>query len=92
MPKPKKALPSVQLQSYLDEPRDDGAVLTFTASTHHAVSTKEAAMRQYLVAWEAKWKRMASSGYVLSNCQSFSMEFFTGLQPKQFLVFFLTPQ
>jgi hypothetical protein len=71
MPKSKQPFPSVQLQFYLDELHDDGAVLTFVALTHNAVLSKEAAMRQYLAAWEANWKRMETSWYVLSNCQPF---------------------
>ena len=56
MPKPKKTFLSVQLQSYLDEPRADGSTLTVTIQVSDAASAKEAAMREYLMAWEKNWK------------------------------------
>jgi hypothetical protein len=82
MPKSKKAFGSVQLQAYLDEPRGDGAVLPFTASTHNAVSTREAAKRQYLVSWEANWKRVGHVGMFRVIWRSV-LEFFTGLLLKE---------
>ena len=56
MPKSKKTFLSVQLQSYLDEPRADGPTPTVTIQASDAASAKEAAMREYLVAWEKNWK------------------------------------
>jgi hypothetical protein len=56
MPKSKKTFPSVQLQSYLHEPRGDGSTPAVTIQAVDAASTKEAEMREYLVAWEKNWK------------------------------------
>jgi hypothetical protein len=48
--------PSVQLRSYLHEPRADGSTPAVAIQAADAASTKEAAMREYLVAWEKNWK------------------------------------
>jgi hypothetical protein len=72
MPKSKKNFPSVQLQSYLNEPRAAGSVPKFTALTEDVASTKEAAMREYLVAWEEKWKRSETTRYAQSNYHAFA--------------------
>ena len=84
MPKSKKAFWSVQLLAYLDEPRENGAALPFTASTHNAVFNRGAAKRQYLVAWEANWKRIGQVGMSWAIRRSVP-EFFTGLGPTQIL-------
>lgn len=57
MPKSKKTFPPIQLQSYLNEPQPDGPLSTFTSTAGDTAATKEAAMREYLVTWEEKWKR-----------------------------------
>ena len=56
MPKSKKTFVSVQLQSYLDEPRVDGSTPAVTIPAPDAALAKEAAMREYLMAWEKNWK------------------------------------
>lgn len=56
MPKSKETFLSVQLQSYLHEPRADGSTPTVVIQAVDAASTKEAAMREYVLAWEKNWK------------------------------------
>jgi hypothetical protein len=56
MPRSKKTFLSVQLQSYLDEPRADGSTPAVTIQGSDVASAKEASMREYLLAWEKNWK------------------------------------
>jgi hypothetical protein len=59
MPKFEKTFPSIQLQSYFNEPRADGAILPFTGTPKDGMaSMKKATMGVYLVAWEDNWKRL----------------------------------
>jgi hypothetical protein len=55
MPTPKKTFPSIQLQSYLNEPQGDGPMRAFMTQVDLA-STNGAAMREYVLAWEKNWK------------------------------------
>lgn len=59
MPKFENTFPSIQLQSYLNEPRADGAVLLFTGTPKDGMaSVKKATMSEFLAAWEDNWKRL----------------------------------
>jgi hypothetical protein len=63
MPNPQEPLPSVQLQSYITEPRVHGSVPPFiVAETDEAATSKEAGMKEYLAAWEENWSRIGDLG------------------------------
>lgn len=63
MPTPQKPFPSVQLQSYITEPRAHGSVPPFTViATDEAAASKQAGMKEYLAAWEESWNRIGHLG------------------------------
>jgi hypothetical protein len=63
MPK-SKTFPSAQLQSYLKESRAQGSVPPFATATDTPVSTKQAALGDYLASWGDNWKRLEAVRYV----------------------------
>ena len=63
MPKPQESIPSVQLQSYIREPRAHGSVPPFVVTaTDEAATSKEAGMKEYLANWEENWNRIGHLG------------------------------
>ena len=72
MPTPKKPFPSVQLQSYITEPRAHGSVPPFiVVATDEAVTSKEAGMKECLAVWEENWKRLGTIRYVPTDLCAF---------------------
>ena len=73
MPTPKKPFPSVQLQSYITEPRAHGSVPPFVVvATDEAATSKEAGMKECLAAWEENWKRLGAIRYVPTDGMPFA--------------------
>ena len=63
MPKPQEPFPSVQLQSYITEPRAHGSVPPFVVITNgEAATSKEAGIKEYLANWEENWNRIGHLG------------------------------